>query len=932
VLLRRRHGKNSLILSASATGIIVGLLVSVCTGLAMSMATSASALPVDSSAQTVTAKDSDITRIKDSKGEWVFDSNVLPPMPDLAVTVSQTKNLLSQAVVVSWTGAKPSSDVANFLQIAQCWGEDPKFPGHPDRTTCQYGAFGNLAAKREGGAECVDQADIGDRTPQLPVIDEHDYQYSTGLDRYYTDSTRSCAGYFTSIPYEGANGGGVVAPIIYDPEVDPLKKKTGRQHYVPYKGSDPQYFGTIQNYSGDPVAKGSFTVPLTAAVPARVKDSKVVGVDLASNQFYTAYTTNEVNWAGSSAQGKGSIKFEIQTGVQAPGLGCGSTVVDSTTGLSGPQSCWLVVIPRGTSDSGSTNISKSGLFWDAWKHNIAVKLDFKPTAQRCSVGGAERQLAGSELAAEAISSWQPKLCYGAAGSSFVMSSGNEASALVKASGVSPSPMALTTRPLKTLGKDPVQYAPVAISSLAISFSIDRLVKPISDPKNPTNQIYIDRNTEAFETLNLTPRLVAKLLTGSYWESLPKGAPQPHIVQASAGVPGNARVITQDEDFLQVNDKEWRFQDLSGPSLGDVLMPSGQSDEAVRVWEYVMSDPDAVAFLRGTPDPWGMRVNPYYATSASEWSPAPMVYPVTSFPKADPITKANTLPVAKDPKDSLGDNAVNLITWRPFTTNFENGAFVTLRGDGLELGEWNDLKKAYGKAVRNVVGKQRVMALTTAAAASRYQTITASLLNPAGKFVSPSTIAMAAAAAAMQPSGANPAVAEFNYQSDSAKGADGAYPLTMPVYAALNPLQTDAGMRASYAAAIRYAVQDGQVPGTTLGQLPEGYTALTKEWIDQAMASATAIEMGISPLSLVTPGVPSVVNTQAKPMPAVSQEESFVPSSNPTAVGSPVTALAGRPTPADPVLGLVSGAVPAGLLSGFAAAGAVPLYSRFRRRP
>jgi hypothetical protein len=921
VLQRRRHRKNSLFLSASAAGIIVGLLVSVSTGLAVSLSAASAAQADSSSSQTVRAKDSDPTRLSDP-------TLARAPMPNLAVTVSQTTNLLSQAVVVSWTGAEPSTDVSNYLQIAQCWGEDPENPGHPDRTTCQYGGFGSLAATREGGAACKDtgKPDVNDETQQLPVIDPHDYVYTTGRDANYLDESLGCGQYYTAIPYESASGAGIVASVLPDPTG---ADSTGRrQHYVPYKGIDPTYAGTIQNYSGDPVVDGSFQVPTVADVPAQAPASQVVGVDLASNQFYTPYTTNEVTWAGSSSQGSGSIKFEIQTAVQAPGLGCGADVLDPATGVSGPQSCWLVVIPRGTKDSGATNISKSGLLWDAWQHNIAVKLDFKPIAQRCAVGGTEKQLSGSELVAEAVSSWQPKLCQGAAGASFVMSSGNEASALTKASGVDPSPLALTTRPLKTRAKDPVQYAPVAISGLVLSFSIDRRVTPVSDPQDPTPVDYVAKTTEAFSKINLTPRIVAKLLTGSYWESLPKGADLTHIGFSSVNEPGpNARTMTKDEDFLQVNDKEWRYQDLTGPSLGDLLVPSGQSDEGSRLWEYVLSDPEAVAFLSGTPDPWGMKVNPYYATTASAWSAVAMSYPIPTFPKADPVASPNTF----EATPNSGNNSVNLITWRPFTSNFSNGAYRTLRGDGLELGSWNDAKKTYDKSVRNPVGRQRVIAVTTAAAASRYQTISASLKNPAGEFVSASSSSMSAAVAAMQGSETNSSVVEFNLSSDSAKSAKNAYPLTMPIYAALNPLQSDSSLRTSYAALIRYAVGEGQSPGTGIGQLPDGYVSLPQSWIDQAMVSANAIEQGVSPLSLVSPvrSIPGAVYAPAIPVPQIVAP---VADTTVTATGTASGPLVGKPTPADPVLGPVAAAVPAGLLSGFAAAAAVPLYSRLRRKP
>ena len=56
----------------------------------------------------------------------------------LQVTVSQTENLVNQAVRVSWTGGTttyPTSGTFgyNYLQIMQCWGDSPD---GPDREQC----------------------------------------------------------------------------------------------------------------------------------------------------------------------------------------------------------------------------------------------------------------------------------------------------------------------------------------------------------------------------------------------------------------------------------------------------------------------------------------------------------------------------------------------------------------------------------------------------------------------------------------------------------------------------------------------------------------------------------------------------------------------------------------------------------------------------
>ncbi len=894
------------------------------------MATNSSAQADTSSSMTIAAKDNDVTR--------VTDPNLLKaPAPNLKVTVSQTRGLLSQAIQVSWTGgvssSTPSSGTggANFLQIAQCWGEDPLNPGHPDPTTCQYGGFGTSGSTRDGSVECPLGTVDGDTVRLKPVIDPHDYANTTGSDADYAKPCERGLSPLTAIPFRAAANAGTIASVVPDPTV---AGGTGpRLAYEEYSKAFSPLNATIQKAGKDPVAGGAFGVPIKANVSGTTQS--LLGVNLFQNQFFTKYTTNEIPWAGTGSDGNGSTKFEIQTAVQTPALGCGSLVTDPVSGGQVPQPCWLVVIPRGTGDSGASEITHSGLWWNAWQHNIAFKLDFRPTAQHCAIGGTEKQVSGSALVEGAISSWQPSLCLGASGSTFVVNTGNEAAALTKASGTLPSPLALTSRPLQTAGKDPIQYAPVAISGLAVSFAIDRFAVPGIFAGHTTPADYIARNTTAFTAMNLTPRLIAKLLTNSYYLSLPAGASRAEIGYVSITNQGkNAQILVKDPDFLskQTGD-EWNYQYLASISLADLLVPNGQSDEANQLWEYALSDQEGRDFLAGKPDEWGMTVNPFYATVDSSYSPA-LGLPTVTFPKADPITTANSLP-----KDlSQGNDSINLLTYRPYTSSFAAGAYNSLRGDGQVLGTWNPVKKTYDKTVRDLVGTQKVLAVTTTEAAERYSNVTASLRNPAGNFVAPTTAAMASAASAMTSVTGHASVLGFDFSSAPALAAADAYPLTMPVYAAINPLQTDATLRATYANFIRYAVQGGQVPGVGTGQLPAGFAPLPQSWVDQSMVSANAIEQGISPLSLVSgttvvASAPNAAAPQRAPAPVapVTSESTVVTNPNPSASGAPAAALAGKPTPADPVLGPVAAAVPAGLLSGFAAAGAVPFYSRYRRR-
>jgi hypothetical protein len=61
----------------------------------------------------------------------------------MAVTVDKTQNLINEAVGVSWTGAPTTLPLnnntnfgADYLQIMQCWGDEPT---GPDASQCEFG-------------------------------------------------------------------------------------------------------------------------------------------------------------------------------------------------------------------------------------------------------------------------------------------------------------------------------------------------------------------------------------------------------------------------------------------------------------------------------------------------------------------------------------------------------------------------------------------------------------------------------------------------------------------------------------------------------------------------------------------------------------------------------------------------------------------------
>lgn len=823
---RGRIWLRSLIAGAAAFGLVFIASVSLATG----------ASADDSSAVTVAARDSG------QDPNWASS-----PMPNLRVKVSQTRNLLAQAITIDWSGApggstRPSGQTGgeSYLQIMQCWGNVKMSDGTlgPDRTTCQFGGFLTPGATRDLIRDSPSDVDPADRLYTTTGASEHPY---------------------TGIPFKAA---------VIDPDT------------------------------------GANTVIEKVDAQGR----QIAGVDLNTNQFFTKYTTNEIPWAGSAADGTGSITFETQTALQAPGLGCGASESGAAASGTG-KPCWLVIVPRGS----GTN-TRSPLFADVWQHRLAVRLDFQPVGEHCAIGAVEQQLAGSELASDAVSSWQPALCGAAGGNAYTLLTTTDADAAASANTMPDAPLALTSGALETSGgaTDNLTYAPIALTGVAVTFAIDQF--PSSNAPAQAQA----RARQPLTSMNLTPRLLAKLLTSSYTGSLPTNA---------LYLAGNPRNLLFDPDFLAINDAVWRDQAIVSASVSDLMVTQGRSGYAEAIWKYILADADARAFLSGTPDEWGMKVNPYASTDATvNPNGSPLDLPRSDFPKVDPSELYSGQP-----------QALNSVTWRPFISDLASGAYLTLRGDGVTLGDWDPTAQPprYTKNPRKLVGERSVIALTDTSAASRYSTVTAALRNPAGSYVTPTAAALSAAAAVMTPVPGQPQVVSFDASSRAAADrtsadAMSAYPLAIPVYAATNVAVNSASVRKGYSRFVHYAVSDGQTPGAQEGQLPAGYAPLPQSWRMQALdASEKIADGGVAPAaaaaaaSAPAAAVPKPAAAAAAPAPAAARAD-------PAASGVSAKALSSGSTPADPDLGPLSSALPLSVLAGVAAAGAVPFVGRLRR--
>ncbi|MGW4898789.1 hypothetical protein ACWEQL_42205, partial [Kitasatospora sp. NPDC004240] len=538
-----------------------------------------------------------------------------------------------------------------------------------------------------------------------------------------------------------------------------------------------------------------------------------------ASQYFDSQSTNEVPYAPTRADGTGQVFFEIQTGMEAPGLGCGQTPAGENGPFTEGRQCWLVVVPRGEHEvdgqvptGDSAKLQSSPLSATNWAERLVVPLHFEPVGLSCPIGSVERPTTGTEMAAEAVWRWQPVLCRQAGG---IFSYTRTTDSLARGRLQQGDPgLVYLGYPLakddRRPGRTPV-HAPLGLSGLAISFVVESQSYSLTPPE--TRQ----KDGQRIHEMNLTPRLVAKLLTQSYRYAVNPGDPE---------VPaGNPLDLTSDPEFLDLNPQ---FKTLYFPSrIPDLLLPTGDSDAAMLLWLWLKSDPEAAAFLRGEVSAkWKDAVNP-------AWLRDDFTLPMPNYPKPDGYCQ-------NFPDDPTDRPAWCNLDAHPYANTMLEAGRSAARGDTLAKSVWDatttpgSLKKGAPQAQ----GLRGVLALTTTAQAARYGLSTARLRNAKGEFIAPddaSMLAMAGSGTAVGSSGVPVVMPTAE--------VTGGYPLTSITYAATVPSALDAESGKSYAALLRYAMGEGQVPGVAAGRLAEGYVPLPEALRATTLAAADAIENG-----------------------------------------------------------------------------------------
>ncbi|MEV4626545.1 hypothetical protein AB0J90_09700 [Micromonospora sp. NPDC049523] len=572
--------------------------------------------------------------------------------------------------------------------------------------------------------------------------------------------------------------------------------------------------------------------------------------------YFDRNTTNELPFGRTARDGTGRATFELQTTTEERDLGCGDPI-QQTDGSTKGRPCWLVVVPRGGYDwngepldgnaQGGRVVDGSPLSATFFADRIVFPLEFEPVGSFCAENSELRQTVGSHLMEDAAASWYGALCAGSSRPPLVLNPMGdvEASQQLRTEVFgAPVGLAYVTDPVvRTEYDPPIVHAPVALGAAVITFQIEgRVPQTAPDVDQELANVQV-------RDLKLTPRLVAKLLTQSYSREIVQGAVGDRVTYPS---------LRQDPEFLDLNPVFARFETNFHPS--GILVTDGNSALAHQVWQWVLSDQEAVSWLAGAKDPSGMTVNPnFLPVFAGGTAPA-------NFPKADPNCFDIDGPVIPDGPDDGDEPDDGTAPERcathisPYVDTLRKAASQTLRGQsGAQNWVINGdcppgQKDCWKSDPPQPVGQRFMLSITDAASAARYALPTAQLRNRAGEFVGPTQASLLA----QVQNAAEPSAVEGVTQNNPHKPVTGGYPLAMLTYAAVN-LGLPKDQRTDYARLLRHAATTGQVPGVQLGQLPPGYVPLPQPLRDRTLAAATEVENYTAP-------TPSPTDTESPPPP------------------------------------------------------------------
>jgi hypothetical protein len=378
-----------------------------------------------------------------------------------------------------------------------------------------------------------------------------------------------------------------------------------------------------------------------------------------------------------------------------------------------------------------------------------------------------------------------------------------------------------------------------------------------------------------EKLNISPRIMAKILTQSYPFLIPSSTSEPakqiaHLAAANRSY----LALNLDPDFQAINPTNYE----QFPLPPAIVLPGPSGADAIRqVWRWITADPDAVAFLNGAEDPWKMKINPYYLPKGNVNATVPWYLdsnkdfvetPTTrqvglsnidgtpqklaesnldSFPRDDETVAPLRLTVERSRFDS--------IQFAPYTDNLLTAARQGFRADANSKSIWdpnrinsNGTTGDWVSTGTQVPGAKFMIVVTDSPSAARYGLSTASVQVPGNKtaFVQPTVASMTTALSAMAATSLDN-VKQVDPKLVTAAG----YPMTIVTYAGVNLTKTTAAARTTISSMLKQVTTTGQVPGTALGELPFGYVPLTPDLTAAASTGTTLIQSYVPPTTTTT---------------------------------------------------------------------------------
>jgi hypothetical protein len=505
--------------------------------------------------------------------------------------------------------------------------------------------------------------------------------------------------------------------------------------------------------------------------------------------------------AFTDRSGEGSTSFEVRSSVENESLGCSPTVrcslvVVPIMGLScaAPDPAWSAAdsacratgqFAPGTSNYANMGVDDavSPLYWWAasnWRNRMVVPLTFGLPPSACDIldDRAPKAFYGSELLSQAALQWAPAYCLRKDRFKWQQNSMPDDAAF----GLMQTGQGLAAEvSSKRDGADtPTGYAPTAVTGFAVSYVIDQ-----------------PDNTGEYTHLRLDARLLAKLLTESY--------PATNLGASHPGLGSNPLSMNRDPEFKKLNPG----LDTTNSEAAATLMSLSTSSDVIRqVTQYIAQDADAVAFLQGKADPWGMVVNPSYKNIA---------VPTSQWPLLDTFVPPSNLECQKqNPAPYLPQVAAPVNNLRRIAEAVLDGwPLVSTKCDRPTP---NDPFKL-GRVDRQGVGSRFLVGLTTLGDARRFGLPTAALQAAPGSYVEPTDAGLDAAVRLLRPGAA---LMPFTLSQAAVAKSATAYPGTMVVYTAARlqgMAQADADTVADF---ISISRTEGQRPGRGNGQLADGY--------------------------------------------------------------------------------------------------------------